>query len=170
MLCDSNMDPSRKDNQYEYGKSYVCNKCLNDHSHDIRLIEYFCFESNKRSGKGDEIQQCQHKADRVLVAWNGEKRCLERVQVPFIRPLPSVTSLTGGFKLCDGIRCKGMYCTYAHSMEEKIDWNVRTSQKQKITRVSRPLYARLTRVTYQEKFTALLKCERETHRGILKEK
>ena len=99
--------------------SFVCGKCLQDHSHNIRLIENFCFT------KADHGEIQQQYSGKVLVVWNGEKRCLEPVSAaaPFIRPVPKLPYMTGGFKMCDGILCKGKHCTYAHSIEEKIAWN-----------------------------------------------
>lgn len=188
------MEVEHASSECGYGSSYVCEKCLKDCPCDITLIEYMCFK------RMDHINSPSGAADKVLVVWDGEKRSLEQVQAPIIRavPLPMDTPfMTGGFRMCDGIQCKGNNCTYAHSMEEKISWNAQRFRRKKLPlqvgsstqaipssdglAAHKPLvgknmqrydaiYRPLQQDTYKDKFIELLKSEREVHRGRLREK
>lgn len=101
--------------------SYVCRKCLEDHPSRIDLLTHKCFaERGAHSG-----------IPRVQARWT-ERRQLERVtsastpissiQSASVRPMPRV-DIPGRFTLCDGKRCKGESCTFAHSIEERDAWN-----------------------------------------------
>lgn len=99
---------------------YVCRKCLEDHPGRIDLLTHKCFAERAHSA-----------IPRVQAQWT-ERRQLERVtsagtpissiQSASVRPMPRV-DIPGRFTLCDGKRCKGESCTYAHSIEERDAWN-----------------------------------------------
>ena len=103
----------------------VCEMCLDSHPERIDLISLKCFAE-----AGEHLH-----VPRVNVIWT-ERMQLERVGVSSastpsvsqssptatIRPMPDVYT-RGFFVLCDGLRCRGKTCTFAHSIVERDAWN-----------------------------------------------
>jgi hypothetical protein len=54
-----------------------------------------------------------------------------------IRPMPNVYFL-GRFRLCDGKRCRGQKCTFAHSAEEQDAWNTQKGLGVRVTEGALP--------------------------------
>ena len=86
----------------------VCKRCFQWYPEDLTLISLKC-----RGGHG--------YVGYMNVRWNNQRERLEQVN---IRPMPQVKMRSGAkFLLCDGKRCIGENCTYAHSIEEQDAWN-----------------------------------------------
>ena len=101
-------------------ESSVCKKCLEQNSSGISLLKNVCNGNHS----GSEAEQ------KVRVMWSGaEKRLVVVGGDPPIRPVPKAGILpkrsNSGhhFILCDGDRCRGESCSYAHSYEELSAWN-----------------------------------------------
>lgn len=94
--------------------SLVCKRCLEEDPTTAWLLKTLCNRS--------EIHSLNEP--QVLVTWSGTKKRLVVVEGnPPIRPIPKRSISGHQFILCDGTRCKGERCSYAHSFEELDAWN-----------------------------------------------
>ena len=87
---------------------------------------------------------------QVRVTWSGTEKCLVVVEDdPPIRPIPKRTISGHQFILCDGARCKGEWCSYAHSLEEQAAWNEERKHAQSLkTFLATPNSGKARRVAY----------------------
>lgn len=97
---------------------YVCRKCFEQNPSGISLLKNVC------NGNHSVSEQ------KVRVVWSGAEKRLVMVggDSPIaIRPKPKAIlpkrRSNSHFILCDGERCKGESCSYAHSYEELSAWN-----------------------------------------------
>ena len=92
--------------------SLVCKRCFENDPTCIALLKMVC----SRNHSLNEPQ--------VRVFWSGTERRLVAVDGnPPIRPVPKRSISGHQFILCDGLRCKGERCSFAHSWEEQAAWN-----------------------------------------------
>lgn len=86
--------------------SCVCEACFSSYPDKKELITKTCLCPQKHLA-----------AERVSVLWSQQKSRLVHV-----RPVPMV-AIPGRFISCNGLRCRGKHCTYAHNEEERLYWN-----------------------------------------------
>ena len=86
--------------------SCVCEMCFISYPEKYELISKTCL-----------YPQMHIAAENISVLWSQQKSRLIHV-----RPVPTV-AIPGYFISCNGWRCRGKHCTYAHNEEEQKYWN-----------------------------------------------
>ena len=88
----------------------VCERCYETHPLLEGLMYSSCLNPGEHSG-----------GLQITVVWSEDQQKL----VYWIRDMPPIltTQLKGGFIRCNGLRCRGAKCTYAHNEPEKRSWN-----------------------------------------------
>ena len=122
---------------------WVCYKCLEDNPRNKSLLDVHCLnrlDAHKRFPES-------------LVWWRSDKNHLEIYdekspgRIPPVRPVPFLKYDSGMmFKLCDGQRCWGQRCRYAHSIEERDRWNSRRQFQPKSERYHCKFYITISKM------------------------
>ena len=109
---------------------WVCYKCLEDNPRNKSLLDSGC--TNNYAHRG---------FPKIRVWWRSDKNHLEIYHEKTPGRVPQVRNDSGMiFKLCDGRRCWGQSCRYAHSIEERDRWSSKRQIQPKNERHHRKFY------------------------------
>ena len=92
----------------------VCRHCFEANPYDISLV-------SASSKCNNEPLHGKFSVDNVKVF-------IQNGKLVKIRPRPQIHLPGGRFVLCNGAKCRGNACTYAHSPEEMDAWNKELQQ------------------------------------------